>query len=496
MPTMIEAMLEAAKRGNLAFSSTAESDSSTSQLVDAALADTASGPASYAGAWVYRLDATAAGDRLRRLPTEGASYNTSARALLPERTWTNAPDGETYHCYSLIPPRATPGQTTSWAELTNRALRNLRTVTAMPVGVGNGRSRHFRARPQVVTLLAGIAVAGGSGATVTTPTGWTLVSSVDLSTTLKLVLYRRRALLTDPIEWEVSFDQARVATGFIAAYLDTNPSSPVDASGSATGAAAASITAPSVTTTQDNERVVRIAAAASALAFARPDDPDLALGFDAVVDDGAHPYGIILADQVVTQAGAAGTAVLTPSASGDLIALTVALAPREEARTARLAGYSLASTVAAGASSITLRRPLNLPTDDWTPDRESIRRVWLQRYDDLELEGGAPARIDMQSQGRWWRFHEDGVLELGVTPQAGWDVWVEVQRPYPVLVADNDETDCDLDRLALRALVEAYQALNAATTTRGRYQSELAQALATWEAVEREHRPTAVVVLP
>lgn len=495
--TLLEAMLEAAQRCGAAFSSTAETGSATDALIDSDLQDNASDQDAYSGGWIYRPDAGAS-DRLRALPPQG-SFNTQTGALIPAREWAVAPtNGETYHVYAMLPPRSQPGQVESWQRLVNRALGNLGTVVELPVGTGGTGARYFPLRPPAITLVAAIVVAGGSGATVTTPSGWTLRSTINLSTTIQLVIYTRRQLLTDPIEWEVTFDTTRVATGMVMAYVDANPTSPQDATGSAT-ATAVTVTAPSVTTVAAGERVLRVVAADGPAAYSGPTSPKLQLRADATLIDGAANQGIALFDQEVAGAGASGTAVLTASQSRGQIAVTIALARRDTQHRTVYAGSSIAYTPAAGATSITLTRPLNLPHDEWIPNRQAVRKVMVRRYEDesSELASAEPWELDMSKRGRWWRINEgENSLRLSYAPTTGQEVVVEVQRPYPPLVADNDVTTCDLERLVLRTRVEFYSYLNSVPQSRGKYASELVQALEEWRAREADVRPQLAMVRP
>ncbi len=66
-------------------------------------------------------------------------------------------------------------------------------------------------------LIVALAVAGGTGATVTTPTGWTLLSSTTESTDVQLCTYWKLATgYEGSTLW--TFDSARQASGAIAAY--------------------------------------------------------------------------------------------------------------------------------------------------------------------------------------------------------------------------------------------------------------------------------------
>lgn len=493
--TLLASRLETAARCMAAFSSTVEANSSTTQLVDSTLLENASSPDSFAGGFVYRPDATAAGDRLRALPTEG-SFNTQGSALVPIRAWANAPvEGETYHFFALLAPTASPGQAETWTRIVNRALGSLYGVTEIVVGSGGSGSRNFPIAPPAVTLIAAVLVAGGSGATVTPPTGWSTVVAVNLSTTIRLVVLSKRLKHDDPIEWNVTFDSARVATAIVTGYVDANPTSPADTTASTTASAATSIAAPTVTTAASLERVLRIVAGSAAAAFTGP--TTLERRADAVLEDGNRQQGLALFDGIVSTAGDAGAATITPSTATNMIAVTVALAPRTTTQRTVYAGHVVVGTDSSGDSTLALRRPPNLPSDEWAPNKQSIRKVMVRRFTGSAAGDGAVIyEWDMNRGGRTWDYKPNGSIELSMIPTALDQVVLEVQRPYAPLVSDDDETDCNLDRLVLRARYEAYLALNGAPATRGKYAAELAQALQEWQAEERYHAPQQVIRRP
>ena len=80
-------------------------------------------------------------------------------------------------------------------------------VVSMPTGVQPNDN-----------LFAAIAVDGGSGATISTPTGWTLLQSGSESTDLLLVIFWRLADGTEAGSYTWTFDSARNASGSIDAY--------------------------------------------------------------------------------------------------------------------------------------------------------------------------------------------------------------------------------------------------------------------------------------
>ena len=117
--TMLRLRVEAARVASAGFDGTCTAAGTTTTLVDATLVDDGVDEAFLEGAWVYRPDAAAAGDRVRRVARQGFAPATGT--LTFDRAYTNAPDeDEAYHVFNLLPPIDTRGQAYSW----DRAIRD------------------------------------------------------------------------------------------------------------------------------------------------------------------------------------------------------------------------------------------------------------------------------------------------------------------------------------------------------------------------------------
>lgn len=496
--TLLAAMLESAQRAGAAFTSTCSADGTVSTLVDTGLLDQAESPEAFAGGWILRPNATLSTDKLRRIADSG--FNPTSGELIPRRAWTNAPtSGEVYHVYALVPPYVQPGTIESWQRLVNRALSQMWFLDELTIGHGvDGLlERRFPIERMEITLVAAIAVAGGSGATITAPSGWTAVRTDNVSTNLQLAIYRKRQLNTDPIEWTFTLDSSRAASGILAAYVDCNPTTPVDATGLATvSSAGTSITTAAVTTANNNELVLRFVAGDAAATFTPP--TDVYVRGDVVGLDGAATIGLALFDNVVTAAGSAPTEVITASTAVRMAATTVALAIRDARKQMVFTSMSYAHN-GAGAATIVLQRPTNLPNTEWMPNRQSVRQYLFRRYPSGYTSDyqGQPIDVDMNKGGRWADVLENETQRTVVCsqgPSVTQDVVLVVQRPYPPLTLDTDTTECPLNVLALRTRVELFAYLNSAPTTRGDYQQELATAIAEWEDLYKTIRPQTAMV--
>lgn len=115
--------IEAAKRVKPGYQSTCSSVGTSTTLIDAALTDTGVGTGFLEAAWVYRPDAAAAGDKLRRVKKDGFTVSTGTLSF--DRLYTNAPaSGEVYHIYGMYPPVDAPGVSYSWTQAVRDGLEH------------------------------------------------------------------------------------------------------------------------------------------------------------------------------------------------------------------------------------------------------------------------------------------------------------------------------------------------------------------------------------
>ncbi len=84
-------------------------------------------------------------------------------------------------------------------------------------------------------LIAGIAVDGGSGTTVTPPAGWTLIRRTDNGTNVSVFSYYKFAGNGEPSTYTWTFAPNRRAAGGIMRYTGVNTTTPIDASSGNTG---------------------------------------------------------------------------------------------------------------------------------------------------------------------------------------------------------------------------------------------------------------------
>jgi len=133
--TLLKVRLEAARQAGAGFASTCSALGTTTTLIDDKLKDEGVSTDFLEGAWIYRPDAAAAGDKLRRV--KAAGFATSTGTLSIDRAWTNAPaSAEVYHIYTLLPPVLSAGQAYSWDRAVQDALAETWYVDLLNVGPG------------------------------------------------------------------------------------------------------------------------------------------------------------------------------------------------------------------------------------------------------------------------------------------------------------------------------------------------------------------------
>ena len=489
--TLRDARLEAAREAGMAFSGTCSGAGTTSSLVDIVLSSVGVSTKYLEHGWLYRR-AAAAADRQRNIATDG--FTVSTGALAPDRIWSDAPDeSEAYEVYSLVPPTPQAGVPVSWNRAINNALQRMWYVDEIVLGRGTpARDRVFSLSRGEVTLIALVVCDGGSGATITPPTGWTLIRRTNSGTDLAVATYWKRAAADDTELFSFTLDTTRAAAGGIMGYIDANVDDPVDVDGQTTTASSVTATAPAVTATVGRGRVLHAYAAVGGLVVATP-TTDLER-FDASSDDPAAVMTAALSDLELSGVGATESAAATLGAAGINIGNTIVLQPLTDARDVAPVSRGTTGNNGAGATTLDLPRPSSLPNDDWTPDEGSIRKVLLRtavgtnRWRDVDANRGGRT---------WWPVLVNGevAVELMRAPSNEVMVVAEVQRPYATLSADTDETTCPLDRLVAMSIWQLYTLLNGSAAGIGQYQAEEAKWEAEAEKANRKYIPKDMVLV-
>ena len=483
--------LEAAREAGLAFSGTCSALGTTSALIDAVLRDSGVDTKYLEHGWMYRAAAAAAGDRQRSIATDG--FTVASGALAPTRNWTNAPaNAEAYQVFALVPPAEQAGTPISWTRAVNAALKRIFYIDELVIGRGTKRGdRRFSLTRGEVLLVAVVAVVGGTGITITAPTGWTLIRRSNSGTDVALATYWMRSAPGDAetFTWTIT---SGIAAGGIMAYVDANVNDPVDVSAeTATTPASVTATAPAATATVDRGYVLHAYGAKSGTVMAESTTDDKR--FDAESHDQAGQAGVMLSDLELTVAGDTVAATATLGVAAINIGQTIVLQPLTDARDIAPISTGTDGNNGAGATTLVLTKPHNLPNDDWTPNEDAIRGVYTR----VISSGGVPNDVDQDKGGRTWKpvsINGDLGVELQNAPSQSQLVVVKVHRPYPTLSADTDETACDTERLVAAAVWQLYELLNASAAGLGQYKVEAAEWADRWQDIERRRRPKSVVL--
>lgn len=110
--------IEAARQAGAGFDGTCSALGTTTTLIDAALEDSGIDSGFLEGSYVYRPDAAASGDKVRRVAKDG--FDSATGTLRFDRAYTNAPaSAEVYQIFNLFPPVDQVGVSYSW----DRAVR-------------------------------------------------------------------------------------------------------------------------------------------------------------------------------------------------------------------------------------------------------------------------------------------------------------------------------------------------------------------------------------
>jgi hypothetical protein len=230
-----------------------------------------------------------------------------------------------------ISETATAGTSSSWIGTTIALKRGATAPSNITYGDNTAKAQAAALtmalnKPTTVNvndlLLAQVTVEGGTGTTITAPSGWTLVRRDDSTTNLAQAIYYHTVVSGDPASWTWTFGQSKAASGGIVAYTGVDNSNPIDvSSGGVSGSNGAAVQAPSVTTTDANDVVAGFFGTSAAANFTFP--AGTTERWDAYLATGSS--GSELADFLQATAGATGAYTATATANGAWVGQLVAL---------------------------------------------------------------------------------------------------------------------------------------------------------------------------
>jgi peptidoglycan/xylan/chitin deacetylase (PgdA/CDA1 family) len=274
--------------------------------------------------WNRNAEADLAGYNVLRSSSAAGPYTKLNGSLLttPSYQDTGAPASTTSY-YHVVAADQVGNQSTPAELPVNRGIvfRSVSTgqasnattiVLNKPAGTASGD-----------VLLAAIDILGAP--TVTMPTGWTLVRSTSVGTTLTQAVYVHAAGSSEPTSYTWRFSTARTASGAVAAYVGVNPTTPIGVSSGGTSSSSKSITAPSVTTSVSGTLLLGVFGAAANASVTPPSG--MIEQAERLAGTGNTRCMTEFADQQAPAVGATGTRVATLSKAGANVGQLLVLLP-------------------------------------------------------------------------------------------------------------------------------------------------------------------------
>jgi len=198
-------------------------------------------------------------------------------------------------------------------------------------------------------LLVGIVVDAGSGTSVATPSGWTLISRVNDNDSgfgdnagddVSLLTYSRVVGSLEPASYTWIIGGSQESSGGMIRYTGVDSANPIDISSSSNGNGSTA-TAPSVTTTVNDAKIALFFGADDNISFASPSGAieRYDIPFDSNDDVGSAEF-----DFTQAIAGATGTKASGMGSSENWVTQTIALRPLEDIIAPVLAQVTAVST--------------------------------------------------------------------------------------------------------------------------------------------------------
>jgi hypothetical protein len=172
-----------------------------------------------------------------------------------------------------------------------------------------------------------VAVVGVRGTpTITPPVGWSLVRTDEIATTMRQAVYLHVAGGSEPPTYTWTFSKAQSAAGAILAYDGVNTAAPVDVhAGAVNDVASASVRAPSISTSGNDEMVLAFFGITGVRTFTPPGG--MTERSDISSTGGTYPISSSSDDGKQASAGPTGDKVATASGTGKSIGQLVVLRP-------------------------------------------------------------------------------------------------------------------------------------------------------------------------
>src|SRR5574340_515251 len=182
-------------------------------------------------------------------------------------------------------------------------------------------------------LLAQVAVRGGSGTTISSPSGWTQLLLDNSGSTIRQGIYYRIAGATEPASYTFTFSSSQRAAGGMVAYRGVDNASPINASLSQDAGSGTSVVAAAITTDASDAQVAGFFSTARATSFTSVTDTDATVvyaeRYDQATAAGTNGVTVMMADGSPPKPNAGSTGNVTGAAADSAahIGALVALKP-------------------------------------------------------------------------------------------------------------------------------------------------------------------------
>ncbi|MEY2569013.1 MAG: hypothetical protein QOE35_3542 [Actinomycetota bacterium] len=213
-------------------------------------------------------------------------------------------------------------------------------------------------------MVAQVAAGGGSGTTITAPSGWTQLDSKNNGTLVAQKVFWRLATGNEPASWTWTLSSSQEASGGVLAYSGVEQVTPLDVTANnKTAAASTSHVAPAVVTTKANDELVTFYGLKTGTTMTAPSG--MTERFDLASTGGtvANQLTAGADDQLVAITGSTGTRTATSAAAADSVSASFALKAMPSYSTIAFRSASSA-TNGAGASSLALQTPTGVAAGD------------------------------------------------------------------------------------------------------------------------------------
>ncbi len=237
-------------------------------------------------------------------------------------------------------------------------------------------------------MLLAVSAGGGTGTTITPPSGWTVVRDTTNGATVHAVTYSKVATASEPSSYSLSFSAPVPAAAGIADYSGVDQTSPVEDSSEATASATTSVTVPSISVSTGSYLVG---------SFANSGDAVSSTMTQRWHEATASPLGLVSqgSDEYRTAPGSTGSRTASSSSTGFWVGHLVGLRPASGPTSITLSkpgstasGDVMLAHVSAGSSAQGAAVTIT-PASGWTAVRDTANGSAIRAATFYKVAGGS-----------------------------------------------------------------------------------------------------------